>query len=160
MTLAEFNESADEIARAELLRCCGSVKWADAIVRGRPFHDGQTLFSVAESVWWALEPADWLQAFSAHPRIGAQTSSAWSSDEQSGVDSGSKELLDRLAKGNEQYEAHFGWFYLVNASGKTGYEMLELLHSRLNNESAEEMRVAAGEQAKITRLRLHKMLDL
>ncbi len=118
------------------------------------------MFSLAESVWWALEPEDWLQAFSAHPRIGAKTSSGWSADEQRGVGSAGKEVLGQLAKANEDYEAHFGWIYLVNASGKSAHEMLELLQSRLKNQTAEELRIAAGEQAKITKLRLRKLLEL
>jgi 2-oxo-4-hydroxy-4-carboxy-5-ureidoimidazoline decarboxylase len=36
--------------------------------------------------------------------------------------------------------------------------MLALLRARLPNPAAEEIRVAAGEQAKITRLRLQKLL--
>ena len=37
-------------------------------------------------------------------------------------------------------------------------EMLALLGARLPNESEAELRVAAAEQAKITRLRLEKLL--
>jgi GNAT superfamily N-acetyltransferase len=36
--------------------------------------------------------------------------------------------------------------------------MLEVLEQRLGNERGEELRIAAGEQAKITRLRLEKLL--
>ena len=46
----------------------------------------------------------------------------------------------------------------VCATGKTTAEMLERLHERLGNDLDTELRVAAGEQAKITRLRLEKRL--
>jgi 2-oxo-4-hydroxy-4-carboxy-5-ureidoimidazoline decarboxylase len=36
--------------------------------------------------------------------------------------------------------------------------MLGLLHDRLGNDPDTELRIAAGEQAKITRLRLEKLL--
>ena len=44
------------------------------------------------------------------------------------------------------------------ATGKTAPEMLALLRERLANDPSDELRIAAGEQAKITRLRLEKLL--
>ena len=37
--------------------------------------------------------------------------------------------------------------------------MLVNLRDRFNNDPSEELRIAAGEQAKITRLRLNKLID-
>jgi 2-oxo-4-hydroxy-4-carboxy-5-ureidoimidazoline decarboxylase len=37
--------------------------------------------------------------------------------------------------------------------------MLELLENRLPNSREEELRIAAGEQSKITRIRLEKLLS-
>ena len=113
----------------------------------------------SESIWWTLTPSDWLEAFSAHPRIGERSLSKWSSDEQSGVDGAQAEVLARLARGNQEYERRFGWIFLVNATGKTAPEMLQVLQSRLSNEEGAELRIAAGEQAKITKLRLEKLLS-
>ena len=139
----------------------------------RPFPDRETLSTTVESAWWTLEPNDWLEAFLAHPRIGEgrpddknvsqketdQKLSNWSSQEQSGVHFVSAHVRQQLAEGNHEYEQRFGWIFLVNATGKTAHEMLALLHARLNNSSEKELRVAAGEQAKITILRLNKLLD-
>ena len=36
--------------------------------------------------------------------------------------------------------------------------MLDILRSRLNNDPVDELRIAAGEQQKITRIRLEKLL--
>ena len=47
--------------------------------------------------------------------------------------------------------------FLVCATGKTAAEMLALLRARLPNDPATELAIAAGEQAKITRLRLEKL---
>ena len=63
-----------------------------------------------------------------------------------------------LAEGNRAYEARFGHIYLVCATGKSAPELLEILRARLGNDPATELRVAAAEQAKITRLRLEKLL--
>jgi 2-oxo-4-hydroxy-4-carboxy-5-ureidoimidazoline decarboxylase len=47
----------------------------------------------------------------------------------------------------------------VCATGKTAAEMLQLLEQRLPNRAADELKIAAGEQAKITRIRLGKLFQ-
>ena len=47
--------------------------------------------------------------------------------------------------------------FLVCATGRTATEMLALLHARLSHDAETELRVAAAEQATITRLRLEKL---
>lgn len=160
MTINEFNAADEAVARAALLRCCGSKQWTAAILARRPFTDRETLLSTAESVWSALAPSDWLEAFSAHPKIGEKKLSSWCAQEQSGLNSAADQVLERLANGNQEYERRFGWIFLINATGKTAPETLDSLHARLKNESAEEFRIAADEQAKITKLRLKKLLHL
>jgi len=64
-----------------------------------------------------------------------------------------------LADGNRAYEARFGFIFIVCATGKTAEEMLALLHARLPNERDRELRVAAEEQRKITRIRLEKLFE-
>ena len=44
------------------------------------------------------------------------------------------------------------------SSGKSGAQMLALLRERLANDAQTELAVAAGEQEKITRLRLEKLV--
>ncbi len=63
-------------------------------------------------------------------------------------------MLTALAEANQAYADRFGFIFIVCASGKTANEMLELLRERLPNERDTELRVAAGEQSKITALRL------
>jgi 2-oxo-4-hydroxy-4-carboxy-5-ureidoimidazoline decarboxylase len=67
--------------------------------------------------------------------------------------------LQSLAEHNKLYEEQFGYIFLVCATGKTADEMLALLQARMLNEAGYELTVAAGEQAKITVLRLHKLLN-
>ncbi len=164
MTFEQFNIAEVEAASAPLLTCCGSKTWAEEVLARRPFQSREALLAAAETVWWRLDPSDWLEAFSAHPKIGAskngdKSMSKWSSQEQSGMDHATLETLDRLAQENQEYERRFGWIFLVNATGKSAPEMLHLLQSRMKNERAGELRIAAGEQAKIMRLRLNKLLD-
>lgn len=70
----------------------------------------------------------------------------------------STDVLDALAEGNIAYEARFGHIFLVCATGKTAEEMLALLTTRMANPPEEELRIAAGEQAKISTLRIDKLL--
>ncbi|HOY97647.1 MAG TPA: 2-oxo-4-hydroxy-4-carboxy-5-ureidoimidazoline decarboxylase, partial [Catalimonadaceae bacterium] len=67
------------------------------------------------------------------------------------------EVLEKLAQGNRDYEAKFGFIFIVCATGKTAPEMLALLEARLPNEKEEELRIAAGEQHKITHIRIDKL---
>jgi len=66
---------------------------------------------------------------------------------------------ERLAGANRDYEARFGYLFIVCATGKGAEEMLAILERRLTNGPDEELRLAAEEQRKITRLRLAKLLD-
>ena len=52
----------------------------------------------------------------------------------------------------------YGFIFIVFASGKSADEMLEILNERIGNERAVEILNAAREQAKITNLRLEKLL--
>ncbi|HEU0054537.1 MAG TPA: 2-oxo-4-hydroxy-4-carboxy-5-ureidoimidazoline decarboxylase, partial [Longimicrobium sp.] len=145
---------------------CGSSRWAKAVAARRPFADEAALFAAADEAWWALEPDDWHEAFRAHPRIGekkaeaGQTAreAAWSAGEQAGMRGAGDEVAAALAEGNRAYEARFGHIYLVRATGRSAAELLEILRARLGNDAETELRVAAGEQANITRLRLEKLL--
>ena len=128
----------------------------------RPFGSRDALLSAARSVWDALDEDDWREAFTCHPRIGDRdalrqrfpATHALSTREQAGVDGADDDILDALAEGNIRYEAIFGYIFIVCAAGRSAEEMLAMLTARLGNDPAREIRIAAGEQAKITALRL------
>ncbi|HEX8457806.1 MAG TPA: 2-oxo-4-hydroxy-4-carboxy-5-ureidoimidazoline decarboxylase [Pyrinomonadaceae bacterium] len=167
--LERLNSLGAGEAETELLKCCGSTGWARAVAARRPFGDAGELFRAAEEVWWNLTEGDWLEAFAAHPKIGSRRGAAartqhaeaeaWSEQEQSGTRDAAVDTLDELAAANRAYEAKFGHIYIVCATGKTAAEMLALLRTRLSNPAAAELRNAATEQSKITRLRLEKLLE-
>ena len=64
-----------------------------------------------------------------------------------------------LAAGNRAYIERFGYIFIVCASGKTAAQMLALLQHRLPHDTEQEIFVAATEQAKITALRLEKLIS-
>lgn len=67
-------------------------------------------------------------------------------------------MIEKLAEGNTTYEEKYGYIFIVNATGKSAGEMLAMLEARMKNDPKDEILVAAGEQNKITRLRLKKLL--
>jgi OHCU decarboxylase len=157
--LDRLNRLPAAAAEAALRRCCASRRWAAAVAAGRPYPSAGALHQAAERSWWSLEPADWLEAFAAHPRIGERDhADATPRREQSGVAGASSATLAALAEGNRRYEERFRHGFLVFASGRTADELLADLRRRLAADPETELRVAAGEQAKITRLRLERLL--
>lgn len=196
-SLDRLNALPSVEAAEELLSCCGSSEWARRMAAARPFESAADIAQAGDRIWRGLSKEDWLEAFAAHPRIGAGTgpadlhppqssaagtgparlhppqsspgtgpaglrpppnSVAWSRQEQAGAKGASPETLANLADANRDYEERFGHIFIVCASGKNAVEMLQLLESRLGNDPATELRIAAEEQRKITRLRLQKLL--
>lgn len=162
--LARLNELPDAEAESALLRCCGSIRWSRTVAGMRPFETPEALMEVGNDVWNALLPDDWRQAFAAHPRIGerlvAATSAAatWSANEQAGVESAGDDVRAELARLNRTYEDKFGHTFIVCATGLDAGEMLARCRERLRNSAEHELVNAAREQARITGIRVGKLL--
>ena len=88
----------------------------------------------------------------------AAGAAAWSTQEQAGAAGASADVRERLAARNRDYEARFGYIFIVCATGKSADEMLSMLEQRLTNDPNEELEIAAEEQRKIMRIRLAKLL--
>jgi allantoicase len=171
--LRALNAMDGAALRQALTNCCGSSAWVDRMTAARPFEDLGDLWTKSEAIWRALRREDWLEAFAHHPRIGdrarapAQSPEAhrWSVQEghsatqtpQTNTEEHGK-VLAALAEANRAYEDRFGYLFIVCATGRTTEEMLAMLRERLRSDPDVELATAAGEQAKITRLRLEKLL--
>ena len=153
-----INTLIDDVITVQLRNCCGSSEWVRRMIAARPFASWSDLIRDAEAIWHSLSPDDWREAFAAHPRIGERSSSKWARQEQSGAASAPSELQDALAEANRQYEARFGYIYIVCATGRSADEMLAVAWQRLENTPHHELHVAAEEQMKITKLRLMKLV--
>ena len=157
--MRRISDLPDDEAGAALRACCASSRWVARMLSQRPFKDAQEVFDSAERIWNDLGREDWLEAFAAHPRIG-EKKDAQSAQEQAGALAAGDDVKARLAEANRAYEAKFGWIYLVCATGRSAEEMLALAEQRMHNDPETEIRVAAAEQAKITKLRLEKLLEI
>jgi OHCU decarboxylase len=156
VTLGELNRLPRPEAVELFLSCCGARSWAEGMTRARPFASREELLLEAERLWRSLPRASWIEAFTAHPRIGERVAGQ-TAREQEGARGASSETLAALAQANRLYEARFGRVFLVFASGKSAEEMLAICRARLHNGPETELSVAAAEQEKITRLRLEKL---
>lgn len=167
MTLQEFNQLDATEAKTLFTQCCGGSAWVNQMLAARPFLHEAALVQQAEDSWYGeCGEADWLEAFTHHPKIGdvdslkAKFASTQhlAGKEQAAVESASDEVIEKLAEANRMYETQFGFIFIVCATGKSAEEMLRLLQERLKHSREEELAIAMGEQYKITILRLKKIL--
>ena len=100
--------------------------------------------AVAEEVALALSEADQVAALAMHPRIGEP------SEEQRGAE---PEVLEELARLNEEYERRFGFEFVVFVDGRTRAELLPVLRERLGRSRAEELETGLRSLCAIARSR-------
>jgi 2-oxo-4-hydroxy-4-carboxy-5-ureidoimidazoline decarboxylase len=163
--VATFDRMPSQEAATLLRACCAATRWVDAMLARRPFGTIRPLLAAADEVWATLGPKDWREAFAHHPRLGEEPSAErqgarareWSSGEQARIRGADAEVRAALAAANADYEARFGYTCIICATGLDAREILTLTEDRLLNTPGEEIRVAAEEQRKITRLRLLKL---
>jgi 2-oxo-4-hydroxy-4-carboxy-5-ureidoimidazoline decarboxylase len=167
MSIEELNNLSFDQARAELIKCCGSVNWVNQMFERRPFSDLNSVLEGANDAWGKCNENDWLEAFGHHPKIGDIESlkkkfiktSQWARGEQKGVETAKRSTLERLAELNTIYVDKFGFIFIVCATGKSAEEMLEMLEIRIRNSHSDELKIAMKEQNKISILRLKKLLS-
>jgi allantoicase len=141
------------VARQKFLQSCRSNRWATEMVAARPFSSWNDVEETAAKIWKTASREEILEAFAAHPKIGDHKGA----EEQARVRTATGAMLQELSRLNREYEARFGYIYIVCATGKSAEEMLALLQKRLENGPEEEIAIAAEEQRLITQLRLRKI---
>lgn len=165
MSIAEFDNLPEAERQALLTKCCGSAAWVNKMLKIFPVDDLVELLEYAEEKWYECTEADWLDAFTHHPKIGDIESlkqkfantAAWAAGEQGFVAIADQETLEALANANMLYEEKFGFIFIICATGKSAKEMLAFLRVRMENSKEVEIENAALEQDKITKLRLEKL---
>ncbi len=166
-SLSILNNYTKEQAFNAFMKCNTSEKWCQRMEESRPFSDFQSVIKMADEHWRGLKEKDFLQAFEGHPEIGDvstlrekyRNTEKLAGHEQSGVNIATENTLQSLSRGNKDYKEKFGFIFIVCASGKSADEMLALLLKRLPNSRKQELVNAAEEQAKITHIRLNKLLE-
>ncbi|XXG77937.1 hypothetical protein AAC387_Pa08g1986 [Persea americana] len=152
---------------SDFLSCCGSTKFAKEMMAASPFSSLDQATQSANHIWFnTVDIHGWLEAFDAHPQIGdnsstankTRTSAEWSKGEQSiAMATATDSTLQELLEWNAQYRQKFGFVFIICASGRSTSEILAELKKRYPNKPIVELEIAAGEQMKITELRLAKL---
>lgn len=151
-----------------LITCCACATWATTLA-SRGYETYDELVECARRVWYQETPlTGWLEAFSAHPKLGDANAvrakfskfSELSSTEQSGILAAANDtVFAELADWNAKYEAKNGFIFILCALGKSANEVLQAIQDRYKNTPFAELKIAAQQQMSITELRLSALLQ-
>lgn len=134
----------------------------------RPFASYEALLSTADALVDDLNTDEQVQVVNAHPRIGesaavVRETSALSYREQ-GYEAEATMAPDEIARVyadlerlNAEYEARFGFRFVVFVNGRPKAAILEVLRERLANARGQELRTALHEMLAIARDRLRTL---
>ena len=140
----------------------------ERVAGGRPFASYAALLDHADALVDTLTPEEQVTVVNAHPRIGesaaaVRATSALSYREQ-GYDAEAsipREELEHtyaeLARLNAEYEAKYGFRFLVFVAGRPKAAILDVLRERITRPRAEELPKALHEMLAIARDRLSKL---
>jgi 2-oxo-4-hydroxy-4-carboxy--5-ureidoimidazoline (OHCU) decarboxylase len=104
----------------------------------------------ADDVLVALGYEEKLRALDAHPAIGQRTGlSARSAVEQG--DDAEQAVLDELERLNGEYEARFGFRFVVFVDGRSKSEILDVLRMRIGRTREQELDTGCRELVAIAR---------
>ncbi|MEU7182483.1 2-oxo-4-hydroxy-4-carboxy-5-ureidoimidazoline decarboxylase [Streptomyces celluloflavus] len=151
--LDRFNTAAPDDARAALLTCCGSRRWAARIAAYRPYPDLESLLAASDEACYDMAPADLDEAFaeesvSPHPLVGARGR-------------GTLAAHIALRAAHAEYERRFRHVFVICLDGFPEDELLDAvltaIRTRLGNEPDEERARTADELRRLTRGRLARL---
>ncbi len=165
ITLSEFLNLDSSKQKDKIMHCCACQQWAEEVVTSLSFVNSLSeLKKLMIKYWSRIDESGYLEAFSAHPKIGdikvlADKFAIQAHAEQGQVSQASQATLESLMTCNDQYLDKFGFIFIICATGKSADEMLASLQQRLKNQRDEELQTAADEQQKIMLLRLSQIIS-
>ena len=109
-------------------------------------------FDHVDEVLAELSEADLLAALDAHPRIGQRSGLSARSSEEQGSDL-DPQVLDELDRLNREYEAKFGFRFVVFVNRRPRSAILPILRERLERTREEELETGVRELIEIARNR-------
>ncbi|MEV6838933.1 2-oxo-4-hydroxy-4-carboxy-5-ureidoimidazoline decarboxylase [Streptomyces sp. NPDC051133] len=140
-----FNGAPADEARALLLDCLHSLRWAHRLADHRPYPDLDALLAAADEAAYDLSPGDLSEAL-AGESLPALPEGAYSAAHMA------------LSAAHAAYEARFGHVFVIYLGDVTPAEaidrILEAIRSRLANDPEEERVMAAEQLRRLARSRL------
>lgn len=123
----------------------------------RPFQSLEDLHRAMVAVMRSLPEQQQLALIRAHPELGSRAKMAPASvDEQSsaGLDQLTPQEFDALQQLNRQYQARFGFPFIIAVKHHSKASILAALRQRLGHSPKQEQAAALDQIAEIARLRL------
>ncbi|MCK1795584.1 2-oxo-4-hydroxy-4-carboxy-5-ureidoimidazoline decarboxylase [Streptomyces sp. XM4193] len=155
--LDRLNRATEQAARTELLRCCGSRRWASRLAAHRPYPDTQSLLAAADEASYDLSAEDIGEALAGEAANGGPEHLLAPTD-RPGVLAAHTALRAALAK----YESEFGHAFVICLDELPPAErldgMLAALGRRLYATQDEERAATADELRRLARGRLLRLV--
>ncbi|MFE1412544.1 2-oxo-4-hydroxy-4-carboxy-5-ureidoimidazoline decarboxylase [Streptomyces sp. NPDC058746] len=146
--LARFNALTPDAARAVLLHCCGSRRWAHRVAVHRPYPDVGALLAAADEASYDLSQGDLTEAL------------AVECPAELGHDAPYAALL-ALDAANAEYARKFGHAFVISLDEhpleERANQLLAAIRHRMAHEADEERSISADELRRVARTRLAEL---
>ncbi|APU44559.1 Oxo-4-hydroxy-4-carboxy-5-ureidoimidazoline decarboxylase [Streptomyces sp. TN58] len=143
--LTRFNTLSAEAARAVLLHCCGSRRWAHRMAAHRPYPDAGALLAAADEASYDLSQADLSEALAAEHSAELDHGAPYAA-------------LLALDAAHAEYERKFGHAFVICLDGHPPEEqadqLLGAIRRRMGHEVDEERALSADELRRVAQSRL------
>ncbi|MET9603735.1 2-oxo-4-hydroxy-4-carboxy-5-ureidoimidazoline decarboxylase [Streptomyces sp. NPDC006512] len=148
--LARFDSLPPEAARAALLHCCGSRRWAHRVAAHRPYPDTASLLAAADEASYDLSQGDLTEALAAESSAELGHGAPYAA-------------LLALDAARAEYERTFGHAFVICLDGHPPEEQVDQLlgaiRRRMAHEVDEERSISADELRLLAQARLVRLLD-
>ena len=167
MTLDELNRCTDEPFRAALGGIFEHSPWvAERVVAQRPFASVEALHAaMCAAVAGAGETLQ-MALIRAHPQLagkaairGELTAASTSEQRGAGLDQCSPEEFAEITRLNADYEARFGFPFILAVKGHTRTSIIANMRARLGHAREAEIAEALAQIERIARFRLDALLS-
>ncbi|MFA7766841.1 2-oxo-4-hydroxy-4-carboxy-5-ureidoimidazoline decarboxylase [Streptomyces sp. NPDC048723] len=146
--LARFNALSPEAARAVLLHCCGSRRWAHRVAAHRPYPDAGVLLAAADEASYDLSQGDLTEALAAECSAELDHGAPYAA-------------LLALDAAHAEYERKFGHAFVICLDGHPPEEqadqLLGAIRRRMGHEVDEERSISADELRRVAQSRLRDL---
>ena len=163
MTVAELNAKDRSGFVAAVGWAFENSPWvAERVWEKRPFATLDALHNAMTTVVASASPEEKLALLRAHPDLGARARMSDASVREqggAGLDTLTRDELDRLRALNSAYREKFGFPFLYAVKGSTKDDILNALERRLPATRDTEEAEALGQVYRIARFRLEEVIS-